>query len=566
MTNLQSFLKKLKATPKVAKAAGLRHLSDSEARGVLDITGTGVIKRDYSGIAFPGYDLRGQPHDFFQIRRDHPDTSASGKPEAKYMSPKGSEGRYLYCLPGADKRLKDHKVVLVESPKSVIAIESFAERTGQKITAVATNGCNGWKRRIDDDHSVPLEDLALLEGRDVLVNLDANVETNGDVRAAEKALCEHLMVRVRARSVRCVRLAPEDGVNGPDDYLAKKSDKAYGERLKDAQEPWRYGKMFATFEAMESAKEPDFLIQSVLQDAGITFIGGLSGHGKTWLLLSIIKALLSGQKLFDYYAVTRTVPRVLYLSPEVQLGQVKTRLQRFSMMEFVKDGRLLVRSLSEGIAPRLIEPDILMAARGAVVILDTAVRFMEGKENDSDSNRDGLSAKCFGLLEAGAITVVASHHSPKGLEGAENLSLQNVMRGSGDIGAMLSGAWGVYQTDQASNSIYVANLKPRDQDPFEPFVIAGRPFINEKGDFRVTKPPGIVGSLGSELPQKPKGGRQTAPENTDKITYVAELVNGGEQSPAKVAAKINEKFGTKHNRETASKWMRKANLAKKMGD
>jgi hypothetical protein len=203
-----------------------------------------------------------------------------------------------------------------------------------------------------------------------------------------------------------------------------------------------------------------------------------------------------------------------------------------------------------------LEPDILMAARGSVVVLDTAVRFADGNENDANANRDGLAARCFAVLEAGALTVIASHHAPKDLENASHLSLQNVMRGSGDIGAMLSGAWGVYQTNDANNHVYVCNLKPRDMDKFEPFIIAGRPHINDSGDFRMLTKPGECPPFSECKPQKPKGGRKTEPGNEGKLQMVKELVEAGEESPKKIAEVLGEKFGTKHQRGTVSKWIR----------
>ena len=550
---MKNLIKKLRVTPKVAKVAGLRHLSHSEVCAALGLkSGVGLNKRDFSGIAFPGYDLDGNSRGVYQVRRDSPDYDAEGKPEAKYLNHAGSEGRYLYCLP---LKKKDATVVLVESPKSVLALESYAERNNAKIQAVATNGCNGWKRRISDEVSVPLEDLNRLAGRDVLINFDSNVVTNPAVETAEKELATHLVNKVGAKSVRCIRLPLEEGVNGPDDYLSQRADKFYTARIEDAKEPWLLSGTFASYDDLVAAAEPDFLISPVLQDQGITFIGGLSGHGKTWILMSVMKALLSGDKLFGCFAVKQKAHRVLYLSPEVQLGQVKTRLEKFGLMEYVKAGRLLVRSLSEGPA-KLLEPDILMAARGSVVVLDTAVRFADGNENDANANRDGLASRCFAVLEAGALTVIASHHAPKDLENASHLSLQNVMRGSGDIGAMLSGAWGVYQTNDTNNHVYVCNLKPRDMDKFEPFIIAGRPHINDSGDFKMLTQPGECPPFSECKPQKPKSGRKTEPENDDKLRFVKELVEAGEESPEKIAALINEKHGTNHKRATVYKWIR----------
>jgi len=233
-------------------------------------------------------------------------------------------------------------------------------------------------------------------------------------------------------------------VNGPDDFLAaNKDEKKFWKLIDGATDPWLTGKMFATYDDLINAPEPSFLIKGLLQDQGTTFIHGLSGHGKTMLLMSIMRALLSGRPLFGCkeFEVVRKVDRILYLTPEIQLGQARLRLKLFELTEYVKSKQLLVRTLTEGPAPDLLDPDILMAARGAVVVIDTAVRFMEGKESASEDNRDGLAAKCFRLLEAGALIVLGTHHSPKSFADAKHMSLENMSRGSGDIGGMLSGAF-----------------------------------------------------------------------------------------------------------------------------
>src|SRR5208337_5571615 len=51
------------------------------------------------------------------------------------------------------------------------------------------------------------------------------------------------------------------------------------------------------------------------------------------------------------------------------------------------------------------------------------------------------------------------------------MTLENVLRGSGDVGAMLTTAWGVKQIDAASNILHIENIKPRDFQPCGPFQI-----------------------------------------------------------------------------------------------
>ena len=194
----------------------------------------------------------------------------------------------------------------------------------------------------------------------------------------------------------------------------------------------------------------------------------------------------------------------------------KHRLRLFGLYEYLapSDERLLVRTLSKGPTPCLSDPRILYAAKSAHVILDTAVRFStEGDENSARDNQQGLASDIFALLGAGARSVLAAHHSPKPFAKENVMRLENVLRGSGDIGAMLTTAWGIKQLDAAQNIIHVENVKPRDFQPCGPFQIIGRPFIDQAGDFLLHKRPGECGSLMDEQePQRDKGG---APHSDD---------------------------------------------------
>jgi DnaB helicase-like protein/AAA domain-containing protein len=277
------------------------------------------------------------------------------------------------------------------------------------------------------------------------------------------------------------------------------------------REPAGWIDVFHAFADFESAPPLRFAIDGFLQNDGATMIGGLSGHGKTLALLSIVKALLSGKgaRLWDLFDVVENALRVIYLIPECSLPPFKHRLQLFGLYKFLRDddGRLLVRTLSKGPTPHLSDPRILFAAKGAHVILDTAARFGEGDENSAGDNMRGLASDIFALLESGARSVIAAHHSPKPFARENVMRLENVLRGSGDIGAMLTTAWGIKQLDATENIIHVENLKPRDFQPCQPFQIIGRPFIDDTGDFALHKRPGECGSLQDEQePERERGG------------------------------------------------------------
>jgi hypothetical protein len=295
-----------------------------------------------------------------------------------------------------------------------------------------------------------------------------------------------------------------------------------------ADQDWRA--VFHSFDEFENAPPLRFAINNFLQEEGITVIGGLAGHGKTLVMLSMAGALLDGTPLFGHrlFDVTSPAERVLYLVPESSIGPFWSRIQLFRMQEHVRAGRLLVRTLSsrEEISG-LDDARLLKAAQGAHVFLDTAVRFMAGSENDVENTRPFADA-LFRLLGSGARTITGAHHSPKGFEGQDFMTLENLLRGSGDIGAMLCTAWGVRQVDADKNQLFVQNVKPRDFQPCAPFVLEGRPHLDEAGQFKMLAEPGTAGEMRSYLRAKgADGGRPATSGKGEKLREAVELRSRG---------------------------------------
>ena len=267
--------------------------------------------------------------------------------------------------------------------------------------------------------------------------------------------------------------------------------------------------IFHSYEEFENAPPIRFAIDVILQIGCATMIAGLSGQGKTLTMLSVVKALLNThkhKKLWDQFKVLEPASRVLYLIPESGITPFKERLKRFHIYHYLKDGRLLVHTLSKGPTPDLSGPEIRTAAQDAYVFLDPTIRFEKGNENEAADNQRGLANDIFVLLRAGARAVIAAHHAPKSFAKETVMTLENMLRGTGDIGAMVATAWGIKQLDAQKNIIHIECLKARDFEPCGPFQIIGRPYINEKGDFLMHKKPGECGSLREEQRSFNKGG------------------------------------------------------------
>jgi len=177
--------------------------------------------------------------------------------------------------------------------------------------------------------------------------------------------------------------------------------------------------------------------------------------------------------------------------PESGLGPFVHRLKLFHLLPHVLSGRFLYRTLSAKEDATLSDPRILKAVEGAHVFLDTAVRFLPGDENSATDQKE-FAKTLFRLQAAGAKTITGAHHAPKNFETREHMTLENALRGSGDIGAMLATCWVVRQTDALKNRIHIKNVKPRDFEPCQPFEIEGRPHIDQTGQFAMAAEPGMA--------------------------------------------------------------------------
>lgn len=231
-----------------------------------------------------------------------------------------------------------------------------------------------------------------------------------------------------------------------------------------AKEPERivdWKTLFHSKGEMENAPPITFLISNFLQCEGVTAIAAPVRERKSLIALNIVHALLTGEKLFDYFEVTEKPERVLYLCPEVSLGPFTDRVKKIGLMDYVGE-RLFCRTMSSegelGLGAEALWP----ALPGSVVVLDTAIRFLDGDENSSQDIR-AFAGSVFELLRRGCRSVILLHHSPK--ESGDFMTLENAMRGSGDMGAFLASCWGTRlqnPSDPYKSASFMSNLKQRD--------------------------------------------------------------------------------------------------------
>lgn len=224
--------------------------------------------------------------------------------------------------------------------------------------------------------------------------------------------------------------------------------------------------MFRSVSEMEEG-EIVMVINGVLQE-GTCFIGGNPGGGKTLVALSFAKAICTGTPLFGLPQFSVSEPRtVIYLIPESRDRAFRKRCESFRMPTDKR--KFMARTITAGVPLALNDPYLLEAVRQtkAVVFLDTASRFMKSADENAAAQNRELVNDVVALLAAGAVCVVLVHHATKESK-SKAMTLENMLRGTSDLGAMCDSAFGVrkdellYQNGAGPAEITIVNLKDRE--------------------------------------------------------------------------------------------------------
>jgi hypothetical protein len=234
---------------------------------------------------------------------------------------------------------------------------------------------------------------------------------------------------------------------------------------KDDAEPVDWREHYHSFDEVNDTPDVDFLIENFLPRESITAIAAPVGQRKSLIAMNVAKALVSGEPLFGKFAVLQVPERVIYLCPEMGIRSFVKRIRNLGMVPFAGK-TLFVRTMNKRDVLKLEEltPEEI---RGSVIIIDTLVRYIKGDENSS-KDMACLSAQLFRLIEEGAAAVIPLHHSQKGTKETPELTLENVMRGSGELGASMTNVWATRLQDPNEpykSPSYLKNVKPRDYDP-----------------------------------------------------------------------------------------------------
>lgn len=263
--------------------------------------------------------------------------------------------------------------------------------------------------------------------------------------------------------------------------------------------------------------EPESIIDGYLEE-GLTFLGAKSGVIKTWMGISESQALRTGEPLLGIFQVPKQ-RNVLYLVPEMTARRFRSRCEKLGVD--IDDPGFRVRTMNDGAPLPLNDPLLYRCVESLlpVVYLDTAVRFNMGREeNSSGEVSSGLITAAYQLIKLGCPMVRGLHHRAKDASDDE-LTLENVLRGTGDFGAAAVCVWGAahetalragqlefdtigrrkpdsesrrriqreyLQESKQLGRIYFELVKPGDREPLLwNFRVQLKPGVNEAGKIEI---------------------------------------------------------------------------------
>jgi hypothetical protein len=243
---------------------------------------------------------------------------------------------------------------------------------------------------------------------------------------------------------------------------------------KDKKEPVDWRTLFHTKDEVLNCPPPTFLIENFLAKQAICAIAAPVAQRKSLIALNMARSLCTGEPLFGFLPVLNRPSRVLYLCPEMGLISFAERVRRMDLSEYAGES-LFIRSMNMGNLNLADIPD--EALRDSVLIVDTAIRFMKGDENSS-ADMQAFSETLFSVQrrqgQDGAIVIL--YHSPKATKDASELTLENCMRGSGELGAAITDAHGtrLQEPENAYKSAsFIRHIKQRDYQGLDDFEVSG---------------------------------------------------------------------------------------------
>lgn len=296
----------------------------------------------------------------------------------------------------------------------------------------------------------------------------------------------------------------------------------------------------ATLADIYGYSDPKYLIDSILPQENLLILGGNPKIGKSFLAMSIAKAVLTGNPLWGRFPVRNTGP-VIYVDLETSKPEFKNRFKKMKFdvnlpISFLHLPPAGVRLDKNACFKPLMEK--IEEVNPVLIIIDSLTRVHRQRENDS-SLMSLVMERLRKIVNYG-VTVLVIHHHRK-----ERGPRSQMLRGSSDIQAAIDLEYALKRDGQ---SLVLECVGSRSK----PLVEAIKLKINfEEENIEVI-------CQGTEM------------KNQKIITEVKKILSGKKEMGVKEISQLlkakNQKFGKNALRDTLKEAAGRKELIERTGD
>ena len=288
----------------------------------------------------------------------------------------------------------------------------------------------------------------------------------------------------------------------PESFVARLGTLKEIARDKKRRAVFVYADLPRASEFANESSETKWLVDKFLPLQESSLLCGQWGHYKSFIALSLAKAVATGEKWLGQYP---TIKRpVLYLDKENSRNEIGKRVRNLNIPE---DADLRIWCERNSPFPKMGDDRLLRMAEDLkpFVVVDTLVAFSEAEDENSAREMRVELEKYTAMVSRGA-TVLMLHHPPKG--NGKDRGETDWFRGSGDIAAFVSMGFYCVCTNSDDGTVELQTKKSRTGER-ENLVLQAWPYLNRasaeySGDFK------LVGNIDDEEGIEPGGeGRAT---------------------------------------------------------
>lgn len=400
-------------------------------------------KLESYGIVMPAYDKEGKLH--------HTNTRML-EGEAKFVGDKGSHP----SLYGINRITQKSSVVYCEGQPDCVKLWQ------EGIPAVTATG---GVKKFDEDMAIQLKD------KNVYLCLDSD-------GAGQKEITRYYeLLKKYATSVQIMELPT--GYKDVCELFLGGCDKEYFSALMSdsfkSLSAWRLSRA-PEEHAIESLKDlfsanipsEEWILDKVIPRSGFSIIAGASAVGKSFLALSLAKAVACESKWLDKYDVIQNC-KVLFIDKENERSSFRKRCRGLKMQEC---GDSIFRIISPEIFTLESEKnqnefsDFAKDVKAYVehfdiqlIIFDSLVDFMNGDENSAGDTMAFFN-NIKALLPGRSILFPAHYGKSSKLDNRTPLER---IAGSRNLGAQITSGLAVERSPEADNEIIIQSLKARNE-------------------------------------------------------------------------------------------------------